>query len=152
MKALKQTLTVVAAIVALMILLLTIVVITTADYTRDVTVEEKTGNPGFGYYDANLKESDANVKYQITRVYNVAVGMNGPNPAVLQLRKGDVVKLVLTTDVMCNFRIEGYGVKVPLYQEMTTELVFNTAKEGVFDYYCGSYDGRYDIRGIVKVN
>lgn len=83
--------------------------------------------------EASSMTSDVNVK-----VINVEAGSFYYKPNVIEVTKGQKVKVVLTAvSMMHDFNIDELGVKLPIVKNGDTGTVeFTADKMGTFEYYC----------------
>jgi nitrosocyanin len=79
-------------------------------------------------------ENDTSVK-----TFTIDAGSFYYNPSTIKVKKGDKVKVVITSkDMMHNFIIDEYNVKSPITKAGETSTVeFVADKTGTFEYYCG---------------
>lgn len=80
-----------------------------------------------------MEESDSEV-----RTINLEAGSFYYKPDVIKVKKGETVKIVMTSaDMMHDFNIEELDVKMPITQSGKTGTVEFTANEvGSFEFYC----------------
>lgn len=103
---------------------------TTSEEMMEQTSDDKTATDTDK--DVQMVEG-ANVK-----TITVEAGSFYYKPAVMTVKKGETVKIVMTSkDMMHDFNIDELGVKLPITKSGDTQVVeFTPTKTGTFEYYC----------------
>lgn len=103
---------------------------TTSEEMIEQTSDDKTATDTDK--DVQMVEG-ANVK-----TITVEAGSFYYKPAVMTVKKGETVKIVMTSkDMMHDFNIDELGVKLPVTKSGDTQVVeFTPTKTGTFEYYC----------------
>ncbi len=83
------------------------------------------------------------------KTINVEAGAFYYKPAEIRVKKGEKVKIVMTSkDMMHDFLIDELGVKLPITKSGETNSVeFTPDKTGTFEYYCSV--GQHRTQGQV---
>lgn len=103
---------------------------TTSEEMMEQTSDDKTATDTDK--DVQMVEG-ANVK-----TITVEAGSFYYKPAVMTVKKGETVKIVMTSkDMMHDFNIDELGVKLPITKSGESNSVeFTPTKTGTFEYYC----------------
>ncbi len=107
---------------------------TGSNSTADQMVTEDTATPEVeGTASADTQTDAGNV-----RTVQVNAGAFYYKPNVITVKKGETVKIVMTSDdMMHDFIIDELNVKIPITQSGNTNTVeFTADKVGTFEYYC----------------
>lgn len=110
---------------------------TTMKVTTIPTESQPTSEPTAAITDKNVK------------TITVEAGSFYYKPNVINVKKGDTVKIVMTAkDMSHNFNIDELAVTMPLTKMGTSSTVeFTANKTGTFEYYCSV--GRHRANGQV---
>ena len=84
----------------------------------------------------NYKTSYKEVHYDVKKIIDVMLSMEGIAPDKIYLEKGETVALILDAEDNCLFRIEGYGISEFIHANTRKELTFNAKIPGIFLYHC----------------
>lgn len=88
--------------------------------------------------DSQMMGDDKMMKDEDVKTISIEAGSFYYKPAVITVKKGETVKLVMTSkDMMHDFNIDELGIKLPLTKSGETNSVeFTPTKTGTFEYYC----------------
>ena len=97
----------------------------TRDFERNVYVVES--------------RQDSLITYSVTQAKDMDATLKGMSPSSLLVHQGDTVKLVIDSDVNCDFIIDGYQIRARTQPLTFTEVQFNADLAGIYPYRCKGF-------------
>ena len=79
------------------------------------------------------------ITYSVTQAKDMTATLNGMSPSNILVHQGDTVKLVIDSEVNCDFIIDGYQIRARTQPLTQTEVQFNADLEGIYPYRCDGF-------------